>query len=295
MTSTQSLTRSDPVSKTLAYADIFDYPLTQQELYHWLISPKPQDLPDLSSIPKTKNYYHLEDRQHLASLRQARKNFSRQKITKAKTAVRLLAHLPSIYFIGLTGALAMNNSSQQDDIDLIIITCNHTLWTTRLFATFLLEVFHLRRRRHGQTNNKICLNLFLDESSLALPLAQQNLYIAHEVAQVKPLLDRHQTYARFINQNLWVKKFLPHTLKGLTLKGRSEGADNFAWLKTKQKDQTLLVLINRLAYQFQLWYMKPKITTEKVSLHSAFFHPRPTGKIIMKEYQKRLKNLNIKP
>ena len=33
--------------------------------------------------------------------------------------------------------------------------------------------------------------------------------------------------------------------------------------------------------------MKSKLTREKVSLHSAFFHPRPTGKIVLTKYRQR--------
>ena len=37
--------------------------------------------------------------------------------------------------------------------------------------------------------------------------------------------------------------------------------------------------------------MKSKITNEKVSLHSAFFHPRPTGKIFLKKYKQKLRTV----
>jgi hypothetical protein len=40
--------------------------------------------------------------------------------------------------------------------------------------------------------------------------------------------------------------------------------------------------------------MKSKITQEKVSLHSAFFHPRPTSEIVLKQYRQKLKALKLK-
>ena len=55
--------------------------------------------------------------------------------------------------------------------------------------------------------------------------------------------------------------------------------------------QKILTQLDRLAFWLQCWYMKPKITSERVGRHYAFFHPRPTGKIVLEEYNRRLKHL----
>lgn len=55
--------------------------------------------------------------------------------------------------------------------------------------------------------------------------------------------------------------------------------------------QKILTQLENLAYRWQRWYMKPKLTTERVGRHYAFFHPRPTGKIVLEEYYRRLKHL----
>lgn len=55
--------------------------------------------------------------------------------------------------------------------------------------------------------------------------------------------------------------------------------------------QTILTQLEDLAYRLQCWYMKPKMTSERVGRHWAFFHPRPTGKIVLEEYYRRLKHL----
>ena len=36
--------------------------------------------------------------------------------------------------------------------------------------------------------NKVCLNLFFDESDLAVPKFKRSEYVAHEVLQMKPLV-----------------------------------------------------------------------------------------------------------
>ena len=51
--------------------------------------------------------------------------------------------------------------------------------------------------------------------------------------------------------------------------------------------QKILTQLDRLAFWLQCWYMKPKRTLERIGRHYAFFHPRPTGKIVLAEYRRR--------
>lgn len=268
--------------KTLAYADIFDYPLTKAEIKKWLIwqhkSPPPSLNSALKTFPKTNNYYHLPRRQAITKLRRHRHRFSKSKLKLAHRASRYLQLIPTIQLIAVTGALAMNNSDNHDDIDLMIITKTHSLWLTRLTTVLLLELLRLRRRPHTNPPNKICLNLFLDQSSLQLSSSQRNLYTAHEVSQIKPLFDRGQTYQKFLTANSWIKTYLPNAVKTTSPKQTPSSPRPSPPLEA-------------LAFKLQYLYMKPKITHEKVTLHSAFFHPRQTGKIILKQYHQKLTQL----
>ena len=49
---------------------------------------------------------------------------------------------------------------------------------------------------------------FVDLDNLAVLEKEQDLYSAHEVAQIKLLWDKDNTYDQFVSQNLWVKKYL---------------------------------------------------------------------------------------
>jgi len=273
------------ILKTLAYADVFNYPLTKTQLNRWLIWPSSSSPPsnlNLRSIPQTSSYYHLKHRQPIVKLRRQNQRFSQLKLTLAKKAVHFLKLIPSIKLIAITGALTMNNSGQHDDIDLMIITQTHRLWLTRLFSIFLLEFLHLRRRPKAKIlTNKICLNLFLDESILKLPASQRNLYTAHEVCQIKPLVNRGHTYQKFLAANSWVKNYLPHALKIPTIKPSPKPSSPPPPLET-------------LAYNLQLKYMHKKRTRERIQPHSAFFHPRPTSQIVLKKYHQKLTILGLK-
>ncbi|MDZ4228646.1 MAG: adenylyltransferase/cytidyltransferase family protein [Patescibacteria group bacterium] len=51
--------------------------------------------------------------------------------------------------------------------------------------------------------------------------------------------------------------------------------------------QKIFTQLENLAFNLQHWYMKPKMTRERVSRHYAFFHPRPTGKLVLDAYRQR--------
>ncbi len=48
-----------------------------------------------------------------------------------------------------------------------------------------------------------------------------------------------------------------------------------------------------LAFVLQYLYMRNKITNEKISLHSAFFHPNELSEKVLVAFEKRLKALGI--
>lgn len=273
------------VLRTLAYADIFDYPLTRAEINRWLIAPGPPRL-TLSPAP----YYFLPGRNHLVSLRRSRHAPSHSKLKLARRVGEYLKFFPTIKLVAVTGALAMRNSDLTDDIDLIIVTSPHTLWLTRLLVVPLISLFFKRRYpatihdpRSKIYKDAICMNLWLDTTALAVPQPQRNLYTAHEVAQVLPLFNRDHTHQHFLAANSWINDYLPNI--------PLPNVQNYL----RSNIYHLLSLLNWAAFKLQYWYMRRRMTREKVSLHSAFFHPRHTGKIVLSAYTKRLRQLGIRP
>ncbi len=244
---------------TRAYARFFDFDLTAAELHHWLITPKRISLRSLPKFPVK-----------LSPVRRLRLATTQQKLRIAHQAVQFLRLIPTIRCVAVTGSLAMNNAKPHDDIDLMIITQTRTLWLTRLIVTPILRLmFKSRLPQHPPTtgHNSLCLNLWLDTSALVVPFSKRSLYTAHEVLQVKPLLDRQSTYQRFLKANPWVRLYLSN-----------------AWKATVHPVSTItpdinpilpfLAILNFLAYQLQYLYMRPKITSETIGLHFAYFHPR---------------------
>ena len=280
---------------TLAYHDIFNYPLAEDEVHSFLIEKKVDiarirdglnSLMTRSIIGSYYGFYYLKNRAQISRTRLARENNSRQKFKRALFYGALLKAIPTIKLLAISGALAMNNSRKNDDIDLLIITSRGNLWTTRFLANFILWPFK-RDPKGKSVSNKACLNLFLDETYLKIN--DQNLYTAHEICQIKPIWDRDNAYHKLIRANSWIKKYLPNWQPDNSIKYQvsSIKKSGFSLITSH------LSLIEILLKKFQLWYMKSKISTERIGEGQLFFHPANTGEWVMGEFQKRLKILKI--
>lgn len=294
---------SQSILTTLAYHDIFDYPLKVDEVHQYLIAVKSsfssvqeelRELKVLGIIGERRGYFFLKNRENLVAARRQRAKYSQAKLKRAKLFSRLLTRVPTVQLVAISGALAMENSHKKDDIDLVIICRKNSLWTTRFLANLVLLPF----KRHPSSNltrDRACLNIFIDESNLKV--SPQSLYIAHEICQMKVLLGRNQTYSRFIKSNKWIYQFLPNWQSAISVIPAKLVLDPDRRAGIQQKKVSVvssqLSIVERTLRSFQLWYMRNKVTTEKIGDTQLFFHPSDTQEWVLGEYQKRLKRLRI--
>jgi hypothetical protein len=184
----------------------------------------------------------------------------------------------------ITGAFALKNSDEDDDIDFLIIVSPTTLWLSRLCVTFFAFLSGRRRSWQGEEKRSWCLNLWLDQQHLQIDPAQQNLYTAYEVIQAYPIFDRSHTVDLFYQSNLWVQKFLPNWWNE---------SDPQKLSKADSKVSSVVRMADWLAWKLQLIYMNSHRTSEKIGRGFAFFHPRDTRGIIFKNWQDRLTELGL--
>lgn len=257
---------ADAVRATHAYARIFDYQLSEEELRFWCV------------------YRVLPKRYRARQVKPHRSVHPHHKWEIARHTAGWLSRVPTIELIGVTGALSMDNAQERDDIDLLIITKARTIWITRLLITLLLDLFSLRRRPGDiEYKDKICLNMFMTSHGLALSRKERDLFTAHEVLQMKPVWDRGGTYQKFLQANRWVAKFLPTAWR-----------HKYQVSSIKYKNtQSILRFFEPLAKNLQLWYMRRRITTEIVSDTIIRFHPIDARDWIYRELQRKLGGTNI--
>jgi len=195
---------------TLAYADVFDYPLTPAEAHRYLIGilASPGQVADAlrtgrwlaGQVRQVGEFWVLPGREHLAALRRARAEAAARLWPEALRHGRLIGALPFVRMVAVTGGLALDNVSPNDDIDYLVVTVPGRLWLCR---ALVIGVVRWAARR----GVKLCPNYFLSER--ALVLEDRNLFPAHELTQMVPLCGP-DVYWRMRRSNSWTAHFLPN-------------------------------------------------------------------------------------
>lgn len=244
------------INKTINYALKYGCSLTKEEAEERLLGDRVYDLSDTGKRFKTKNDNKYRGR----------------KLKLAEILVNnYLKRLPNILMVGVTGSVASGYPGEDDDIDLMIVTKASKLWWTRLLVRWLIfkdQIPH-REWRDDQEKDKFCFNLWLDEKNLKIISQKQNLRSAVDLILMKPLLNREQTYEKFLKTNGWVTKYSATGYKKLAERFKIEDLK-----ETKRIDFNLAAkFTNWILYWGQYFYMKKKITTEKVNSGWAYFHP----------------------
>jgi len=199
------------ILRTLLYADVFDYPLTADELVHYLEESRCSPDYVLSSlsmpgwlkdkITQFDGFITLRGREGLVLLRRARRLSSARLWRKARIYCRLLSILPFVRMVAVTGALAMDNSDDHDDIDVMIVTEPNRVWIARAFSILVVRASRLA------ASNTLCPNYVLSHESLCLE--PRSIYVAHEFAQMVPLFGL-EVYRKMRATNRWIAGVLPN-------------------------------------------------------------------------------------
>ena len=281
----------------LLYADIFHYPLTIRELTQWIVSDTPissrviqnhiKKLIKKGKIGYTPPFLYVSSHKKIIQYRIERLAASTAKWKKIRNVVKILTIIPTIYMVGVSGGLAVNNADIQDDIDLLIITRHNTLWITRFFATMLIEIF-AKRRHPGdlQVVNAVCLNMFLTDRALQIPKKEHGWYTAHEVLQMVPLWQRNTMYTKYLRANNWTRRWFAGRYefqKQIQIRTYNTSNNNIKWYQT----------LERPLKKFQLWYMRKRRTTEVVSESVIRFHPNDARIWIRKSFRSKLRHYKV--
>lgn len=262
---------------TVYYHNIFDYPLNLSDLIKWkvgLIGIKSFKNLSKVSVVKKNGFYFLQGREGLIYKRILRERVSKNRRKTVKGIARILSFIPGIKMIAVTGSLAMSNSSEESDIDLMVVTKINSLWKVRLAIYFLTFIFGFKKRvpMDNAQKDRLCFNLWLDESALSWPKKDRNIYTAHEIAQIEPVVNKGKTYEKFLFENKWILDYWPKSVKIEKTEAKIDKIDS----KIKK-----LRSLEKIAFDIQYSYMKNKMSREVVNYNKALFHPRDIGKIVL--------------
>jgi hypothetical protein len=200
-----STTVLQAVFHTLAYADVFDYPLTAPEVYRYLTATKGTfeevrgALSDTSLFSQRGEYFTLRGREAIVEIRKRRALVAARLWSKSVRYGRMIASLPFVRMVAITGSLAMNNTDEGKDIDYMIVTAPNRLWTCRALTLLIARIARLE-------GIHLCPNYLVTTN--ALELNDRSLYVAHELAQMIPLSGA-QVYDEIRRRNDWIDRYLP--------------------------------------------------------------------------------------
>ena len=239
------------VFHTLAYADVFDYPLTMPEVYRYLTSTKGtmeevrRALSDESLFSHTGEYFTLRGREKIVEIRKRRAQVAARLWRKAVRYGRIIASLPFVKMVAITGSLAMNNTDEGKDIDYMIVTAPNHLWTCRALSLLVTRTAKLE-------SVSLCPNYLVTTN--ALELKERSLYVAHELAQMIPLSGM-EIYNDIRQRNAWIDQYLPNA------SGLPEVPQDTGTVKTYFTVQKALEILFSLPFGqwLEKWEMNRKI------------------------------------
>jgi hypothetical protein len=197
------------IFKTLAYFDIFDYPLSEKEIKHFLGTPLHhkefqtalENMVLGQTVFKVSEFYSLHD--NPAKI-QERLRGNLRAVKLLANAIKIgsfLYKFPYVRAVAISGSLSKGYAEEKADIDFFIITRANRLWLARTILHLFKKLTFLTGRQH-----LYCMNYFIDED--ALVIREKNIYTATEIVTLLPV-SGYSAIKQFSEVNKWVQEWLP--------------------------------------------------------------------------------------
>lgn len=234
------------IIETLAWFDVFDTPLTKEEVGKWLWGVRITDPPATRSealragntdvqitevlqemtardqIGSSQGFYFLPGRGETVEKRQLSVPIIDKKMDIAKKAAKKLRWIPFFRAMFVCNTVASSSASHCSDIDVFIVIRKGRLWLTRLLITLTLTFFRLRRNKK-HVANKICLSFYVTDAHLDLSdvtIDAPDIYMAYWIDQLIPVYDPDNVREEIMKQNTWAKELIPNAFQKFVLHPR---------------------------------------------------------------------------
>ncbi len=303
------------IIKTLAYFDLSDYPLTQEELFDYLWQPPPAGYEDLVNFLANYSgdkfiskfgYHFLPHREEIIERRQRAAVFSDLKMKTARRGAKLIRAVPFLRAVFVCNTVGAGTAKSDSDIDFFIIAEKNRIWLTRLLVAGWLSLFGLRRS-DNRIHNKICLSFYVTTDNLDLSpyrVADADIHFAYWLNQMVPLYDPQNLWGKFLHINNWIKKFLPNLYQRPALNCLNSVADtrwSLWWKKIWERmwQGTYGNIINDQAKEIQRAKMKyfakriERVGEKGVIIGDKIlkFHEHDTRVAVRQHWHERVDNL----
>lgn len=197
------------VLQSVIYASLFDYPLTLAQLGDSLVAVAADHATIAAwwrnsrllqaTVGHRDGLYFPAGRDDLVQTRARREALSRDLLHRDRHLLELVARMPFVRLVALSGSLAHLNAERAADIDLFVITSPGRVWLVTVGVLVMAKVLGWRKR--------LCLNYVISERRLAI--APADLFTANQIIHLQPLAG-YSTYRRFIDANPFVSHWYPN-------------------------------------------------------------------------------------
>jgi len=203
-------TREWALLAAIAYADLFDCPLpldqaTRCSIGVALDEHEPARLAGSPALAPfvtvdARGYLVLAGREPLVDAMPEREELTRALLERNGWILSLLARLPFVRALVLSGGVAHRNPGRRPDLDLFVITASGRAYTA---YTMLFVATKLTGKRRV-----VCVNYVVDESELAIAY-HHDLFTAHQLQSARPFSGQSAYEALCRANDAWVRRFFP--------------------------------------------------------------------------------------
>lgn len=250
------------ILQTIAFFDLFDFPLTAEEILEYLYgAQRPVHIKEIRGLldemegvtEHIRDFYVLKGRGKLIDTRKGRKFIAEKFWTQVRQYGQYVAGVPFVEMVAVCNNLAYDNASETSDIDLFIVIREGRMWLARLLITLILQFFGVRR--HGdKVAGRFCLSFFVTPKKLGMEellQASEDPYLAYWTKLLSPVYGE-ESYKKFTEENRdWVKRsyglnFSEENLKRITFREKSGTKKFFEWLWSGMLGNWTEALIKKL-------------------------------------------------
>lgn len=218
----------EQVVATVAWADALGMPLSAFAVWKWLVRqevtttndqrPTTNEKIELGEAVKALDelviegkvgekdgFYFLAGREELVEEHLVRVKWADEKWKELLRIAQWLRFVPFLRAVFASGSLAINNTKQESDLDIFLVTAAGRIFTARLFLVALLKLFG-RYRSGIHVANHICANHYVTDSSLEIPF--RSLYTAHLYATfIRMWSVDPEALEKFWKANTWIYEY----------------------------------------------------------------------------------------
>lgn len=197
----------------LLYSDLFDHPLTVEELIRFstvstVLTKDDMDLVlnELSAdglVTRVDNYISLSDPLNKIPKREKASEYAAQLFPKAVRVATFIQKFPFVQGVGISGSLSKGILHSDGDFDFFIITKPKRVWVARTLLILYKKLFLMNSRKY------FCVNYFIDSDHLEIE--EKNRFTAVEVATLIPIAG--EIFDSFYEKNQWVESYFPQGVR----------------------------------------------------------------------------------